>query len=104
MYELTVIVPTTDNSGKTLQPVIELWESFILDTAGGFTREAVSGAWKDASGKVYRDSSYRYTIVGKVGTIRRTIPAWCAQLGQEAMYTSVRRIAVSFVEPVKVAA
>lgn len=104
MYELTVIVPTSDNAGRTLQPVIDDWEVFILDTAGGYTREAVCGAWKDASGKVYRDQSYRYTIAGKVGTIKRSIPGWCARLGQECIYTSVRRVAVSFVEPMRVAA
>jgi hypothetical protein len=101
--ELTVIVPTADNEGKTLQPVIDRFESFLLDTVGGWTRDTVTGAWKD-NGKIYHDESYRYTLTGNIDAVQAALPKWCKKLRQEALYASTREVAVSFVEPAKRAA
>lgn len=101
--ELTVIVPTADNDGHTLQPEIDEWEAFLLDTLSGYTREPVTGAWKDG-GTVYYDSSYRYTLTGPVSAVQARLGEWCATFRQQALYASTRTVKVSFVEPVKIAA
>ena len=101
MTELTVIVPTADNDGKTLQPVIDRFEGFLLDTVGGFSRDAISGAWKDETGKIYRDTSYRYTVSGdRVDAVQSSLPTWCEELRQLCLYASTREVHVTFVDPV----
>lgn len=91
--ELTVIIPTADNDGRTLQPVIDEWEAFLLDRLGGYTRENVTGAWKDDSGKVYHDASYRYTLTGKrIQEVSAALPEWCLRLRQEALYATRRNV------------
>lgn len=101
MTELTVIVPTADNAGKTLQPEIDRFEAFLLDACGGFSRDVISGAWKDDSGKVYRDSSYRYSLTSdRVDLVQSTLPDWCETFRQLCLYSSTRQVQVTFVAPV----
>lgn len=100
MTELTVIVPTADNEGRTLQPVIQDWEAFLLSTVGGYTRDVVNGAWLD-NGTVYRDESYRYVVTGeKVPEVQASLGHWAVALRQKELYTSTRRVAVKLVSPV----
>jgi hypothetical protein len=98
--ELTVIVPLVDNDGHTLQPIISQFEAFLVDNAGGWTRDTVQGAWKAGNGRIYHDSSYRYVIVGDgVKAVQDSLPRWASDLRQEALYASTRKVQVDFITP-----
>jgi hypothetical protein len=108
MFEVTVIVPVRDNAGKALTGERRKIEGELLTLAGGFSRDKIVGQWRDsATGKVYRDESYRYTTACDMVTaacIQANAADWCEWLRQEALYVSVREAVVTFAEPVKVVA
>lgn len=104
MSEVVFVVPRKDNAGVSLAREIKRIEAEILDLAGGFTREKVTGAWKD-KGRVYLDDSFRYTVeVAYAEDITDRIPEWGAWLRQQAMYVSVREPVTTIVEIAKIKA
>lgn len=100
MFERVVIVPDVDNAGVSLEAQRAAIESQLLDIAGGFTSDRVSGAWRGDDGTIYRDSSTRYTLAvseAQDAAIVAALPQWCEALRQECLFTSVRPVAVAFV-------
>ena len=99
--ELTVIVPTADNDGRTLQPEIDAWETFLLDTVGGYSVLPQQGAWRDPeTGKVYRDPGYRYIVTGEhVNAVQARLGEWAARFRQLSLWSDTRRVTVTFVAP-----
>jgi len=100
--ELTIIVPTSDNQGKSLWQETQEIENTLLALAGGFSRDQISGAWLGSNGTRFNDASTRYTVIctSAVATaIKTLVPQWCALTHQEALYFGNRSAGVSFILP-----
>lgn len=96
----TLIIPDCDNSGISLERERLDIESQLLGLAGGFTQDTIRGYWLDDDGTQYHDTSARYTIVTTPAIdakIAAKLPAWCALLRQEALFTSTSPVNVRFV-------
>lgn len=100
MYERVVIIPDADNNGRSLASAQRDIEHQLLKLVGGFTVDTVRGAWRDERGKVYRDTSKRYTLAvdaAQDALIRAHLHEWCEWTRQECLFTSRRAVEVEFV-------
>lgn len=65
MFEVTILIPVTDNDGAAFGPAeFGAFEAAILDAFGGFSvlPSLVVGAWRNDAGVVYRDNSRGYVL------------------------------------------
>ncbi|MGN6107702.1 MAG: hypothetical protein ACTHU0_21510 [Kofleriaceae bacterium] len=88
--------PTHDNNGVRFSAEYSTaFERLLLDTFGGFSREAgaVHGAWRNASGTVFHDVSDLYTIalesVADAALIRDVVDFACTLFVQETIFVRV---------------
>ena len=67
MLQYQFIVPKRRYSDKEFhRPMLwTLLNEHLLDIAGGFTTDIVSGGWRDKSGNIIVDDSIRYTVAIK---------------------------------------
>ena len=62
MREAKIIVPWPDYKKDGNTSWKRDFEKALCNMFGGFTREAVSGAWVNADHDIVYDSNYRYTV------------------------------------------
>lgn len=102
--EATIILPMNDNDGNCMTCELMAIEETILDRFGGFTRETVTGSWKNPiTGKVYCDPAHRYTIAAdwkavKPETLIKIAQNAALMLEQICIYVCIEGL-VTFVEP-----
>jgi hypothetical protein len=90
MTKRTVIVPITDNDGRSLAPEIANIEIELLRLVGGFSVNASAGVWSSPDGTTYRDQNLTYVVVGDEVTDARLtdrLHEWAIWLRQEVLYT-----------------
>lgn len=63
---ITITLPIRDNDGSSLSHHHDNLQASLLDIAGGYSSQAISGAWKSEDGRVYRDESIRYETLVSV--------------------------------------
>ena len=63
---IAVTLPIRDNDGSNLDHHHDNLQASLLDIAGGYSSQAIGGAWRSEDGRVYRDESIRYETLVKV--------------------------------------
>lgn len=99
--EREVILPLADNDGKSLRDVHTDFQQFLLKLAGGYSQQSIDGAWMD-EGKVYIDHSIKYVVTlpkAQDKALMSTLPFWCQQARQLALFTQARSVRVTFIQP-----
>lgn len=102
MIKRTLILPTRDNAGASLRAALAQTQRELLRVAGGYTSWPTLGAWTGPDGRVYRDRGRAYSIIldpAADAELAAMLPAIAARLRQQAIYTDVTEVAVSFVSP-----
>ena len=93
----SVTFPKADNDGASLEAAHEALVQGLLNTFGGLSIVPVRGAWKDDTGRVYWDDSYRYEIaidrnsldyLDKIGAVYRIARTFGARMKQLAVYVT----------------
>lgn len=103
--EASFVLPNHDNRGDLIPSVHLRIQGELIDAFGGYSATQVSGQWRDAeTGRVYSDSSTRYTV-GAVWNdkLQRRFDAIAATgariAGQVEVYTVDSSGVVAFVGP-----
>jgi hypothetical protein len=99
--EKSIILPTKDNTGKSLIREHKQFQATLLDIAGGFSVNKQAGIWRGDDGKVYRDVSNKYTVLcntRQASKIDALIPALCRDCKQECILVTTRSITARFVD------
>lgn len=63
---IAVTLPVRDNDGSNFDHHHDNLQASLLDIAGGYSSQAINGAWKSEDGRVYRDESVRYETLVSV--------------------------------------
>lgn len=103
MIQRTIILPKRDNKRLSLAHVHTAIRNSLLTIAGGYSKQAQTGAWRDEkTGRVYYDDSWQYTTLVNAEQDKRImalIPIFCAAARQECILTYKQTVNASFVEP-----
>lgn len=105
--EVTLVFPLHDNEGTSLALQRESAKARILEIAGGYSAYLQNGAWLDAAGKKYEDTSERVVTVCsdepfssasfKVMRLNTLAHDCVLTMRQKAIFFQVREVSVEFV-------
>ena len=62
-----LILPLRDNAGASVDQAHTTLKTDLLVAFGGYTRTLVTGAWRDETGHVFEDESFKYEIAMSTG-------------------------------------
>lgn len=105
LREAVIVIPTTDNSGRPLDALIDAALVAACDQFGGATAVPAQGIWRSpANGRVYREPVIQLVIAVDDTAIPalRALAAMIAREGeQECVYLRLPTGDVEFVEGVR---
>lgn len=100
-----IILPKTDNDGRSMDDMHTLYQRLLCDTFGGFTAYTVQGGWMNTQGKLYLDNNIAYHIAmddtqtnrNALDTIARNATI---EFSQEAIFVTYANGEVAFVSAI----
>lgn len=99
----SITLPLLDNRGDSLAFVHDWLELTLVDEFGGYSKVPVQGAWRDdKTGKLYRDSSFRYEFATDAGawqTIKYLASEAAFLAKQECVFVIDTKGEVHFIQP-----
>jgi hypothetical protein len=103
--EARILMPLTDNEGKSLSHVHDAMRADLLASFGGFTESDTRGWWRDTStGTDYKEPSIAFDIAAQWDSEKSErlmeLAAWyCRAAKQLCVYVRNGKGAVSYVAP-----
>lgn len=97
-----IILPKSDNDGKSLTWVHSQYQKTFCIVFGGFTAYDIRGGWMDDSGRIYQDESVSYHIAmedteGERNRLRGLASAARLECKQECIFIVLPNGNVEFV-------